>query len=118
MKCIKLGAVGFALKTAQLSQIVEIINQTIRSGAYIDEGSQSKVINHLQTKREVTFLDTLTFRDKETVALVEKGYSYKQMAEQLFVTTFTINYHLKNIYKKLGIHSKSELLSRIMEEGK
>ncbi len=118
MKCIKMGAVGFALKTAQLNQMVEIINQTIRSGAYIDEGSQSKVINHLQTKKEITFLDTLTFREKEIVSLVEKGYSYKQIAEQLFVTTFTINYHLKNIYKKLGIHSKSELLSRIMEEGK
>jgi DNA-binding CsgD family transcriptional regulator len=58
----------------------------------------------------------LSFREKEIVALVEKGYSYKQMSELLFVTTYAVNYHLKNIYKKLGIHSKSELLSRIMEE--
>jgi DNA-binding CsgD family transcriptional regulator len=34
------------------------------------------------------------------------------------VTTYTINYHLKNIYKKLNIHSKSELLSKIMDESK
>lgn len=118
MKCIKLGAVGFALKTAQLSNMIEVINQILRSGAYIDENSQSKVINHLQIKKDVSFLDILTFREREIVKLVEKGFSYKQMAEQLFVTTFTINYHLKNIYKKLGIHSKSELLSRLMEEVK
>lgn len=118
MKCIKLGAVGFALKTAQLSNMIEVINQILRSGAYIDENSQSKVINHLQIKKDVSFLDLLTFREREIVKLVQKGFSYKQMAEQLFVTTFTINYHLKNIYKKLGIHSKSELLSRLMEEVK
>ena len=40
------------------------------------------------------------------------------MSEMLFVTTYTINYHLKNIYKKLGIHSKSELLSKLMDEGR
>jgi DNA-binding NarL/FixJ family response regulator len=118
MKCFKLGAVGFALKNAQLSNMVEVVNQIQRTGAYIDENAQEKVIHHLQSKKEVGFLDKLTFREKEIVALVEKGYSYKQMAEHLFVTTFTINYHLKNIYKKLSIHSKSELLSRLVEESK
>jgi DNA-binding CsgD family transcriptional regulator len=63
-------------------------------------------------------LDKLTFREKEIVSLVEKGLSYKQMSEQLFLTTFTVNYHLKNIYKKLKIHSKSELLSKLIEERK
>jgi DNA-binding CsgD family transcriptional regulator len=40
------------------------------------------------------------------------------MSDALFVTTYTINYHLKNIYKKLNIHSKSALLSKIMDESK
>lgn len=116
INCIKHGASGFALKTAKLSDLIEIIQQTIKNGAFLDEKSISIVIKGLQNKKSQSFRDHLSFREKEIVALVEKGLSYKQMSEQLFVTTYAINYHLKNIYKKLSIHSKSELLSKIMEE--
>jgi DNA-binding NarL/FixJ family response regulator len=116
MNSIKIGAVGYALKSAQLSTLVDIIRQVSRLGAYIDQTLIEKVILSLQQKNKNSFLDVLTFREREIVSLVEKGHSYKQMSDQLFVTTYTINYHLKNIYKKLNIHSKSELLSRLMEE--
>ncbi len=118
INCIKLGAVGYALKTAQLNHIVDIIKQTNRAGGFIDEKAIVKIINNIQSKKEFGLTANLTFREKEIVALVEKGLSYKQMSEQLFVTTYTINYHLKNIYKKLNIHSKSELLTKIMEQSK
>jgi DNA-binding NarL/FixJ family response regulator len=116
MNSIKIGAVGYALKSAQLSTLVDIVRQVSRLGAYIDQTLIEKVVLSLQQKNKNSFLDVLTFREKEIVSLVEKGLSYKQMSDQLFVTTYTINYHLKNIYKKLNIHSKSELLSRLMEE--
>jgi DNA-binding NarL/FixJ family response regulator len=116
MNSIKIGAVGYALKSAQLSTLVDIIRQVSRLGAYIDQTLIEKVVLSLQQKNKNSFLDALTFREKEIVSLVEKGHSYKQMSNQLFVTTYTVNYHLKNIYKKLNIHSKSELLSRLMEE--
>jgi DNA-binding NarL/FixJ family response regulator len=116
MNSIKIGAVGYALKSAQLSTLVDIIRQVSRLGAYIDQTLIEKVVLSLQQKNKNNFLDALTFREKEIVSLVEKGLSYKQMSDQLYVTTYTINYHLKNIYKKLNIHSKSELLSRLMEE--
>jgi len=116
MNSIKIGAVGYALKSAQLSTLVDIIRQVSKLGAYIDQTLVEKVFLSLQQKNSNSLLDALTFREKEIVSLVEKGLSYKQMSDQLFVTTYTINYHLKNIYKKLNIHSKSELLSRLMDE--
>lgn len=116
MTSIKIGAVGYALKSAQLSSLVDVIKQVSKLGAYIDQTLIEKIVLSLQQKNRNSLLDTLTFREKEIVSLVEKGLSYKQMSDQLFVTTYTINYHLKNIYKKLNIHSKSELLSRLMEE--
>jgi DNA-binding NarL/FixJ family response regulator len=118
ISCLKQGASGYALKTAQLNHLIEIIHKTTKTGAFIDDMSIGKIIKNLQSKKESSFTDALTLREKEIVSLVEKGYSYKQMSESLFVTTFTINYHLKNIYKKLNIHSKSALLSKIMDEGK
>lgn len=118
MNCLKQGASGYALKTAQLNHLIEIINKTTKTGAFIDDMSISKVINSIQAKKESSFTDALTSREKEIVTLVGKGYNYKQMSESLYVTTYTINYHLKNIYKKLNIHSKSALLAKIMDEGK
>ena len=116
IQCLKLGASGYALKNAQLSHLLQIINQAIRSGSYIDELALTKLINNLQKITTSNINELITHREKEIVALVAKGCSYKQMSEKLFVTTFTINYHLKNIYKKLNINSKSQLLSKIMEE--
>ncbi len=116
MNCIRLGASGYALKSAKLSDLIEVIRQTMKTGAFLDEQSISTIIKGIQSKKSNSFRHLLSFREKEIVALVEKGFSYKQMSEHLFITTYAINYHLKNIYKKLGIHSKSELLSRIMEE--
>lgn len=116
LNSIKIGAVGYALKSAQLSTLVDIIRQVSKMGAYLDQTLVEKVVLGLQQKNNNSILDVLTFREKEIVSLVEKGLSYKQMSEQLYVTTYTINYHLKNIYKKLNIHSKSELLSKLMEE--
>jgi DNA-binding NarL/FixJ family response regulator len=118
INCIKMGAVGYAIKSAQLSNLVDIIRQVARLGAYLDQTIVEKLIHTLQAKSTSSMLDQLTFREKEIVSLVEKGLSYKQMSDQLFLTTFTVNYHLKNIYKKLKIHSKSELLSKLIEERK
>jgi DNA-binding NarL/FixJ family response regulator len=116
MTCIRLGASGYALKSAKLNDLIQVIKQTMKTGAFLDEQSISTFIKGIQSKKSHSFRHLLSFREKEIVALVEKGFSYKQMSEHLFITTYAINYHLKNIYKKLGIHSKSELLSRIMEE--
>ncbi|MEY4628630.1 MAG: hypothetical protein RLZZ595_956 [Bacteroidota bacterium] len=118
ISCIKMGAVGYALKSAQLGSLIDIIRQVSKVGAYIDQSILEKVIHSMQAKNNSSLLDNLTYREKEIVGLVEKGFSYKQMSDQLFVTTYTVNYHLKNIYKKLHIHSKSELLSKLMEERK
>lgn len=116
MESIRKGASGYALKTAQLSNLTQIIKQVRKSGAYLDEMVVEKIVNNIQISDKNEITDTLTIREKEIVDLVKKGLSYKQMSDLLFITTFTVNYHLKNIYKKLGIHSKSELLSMLMDK--
>jgi DNA-binding NarL/FixJ family response regulator len=118
IECLKLGASGYAIKNSNMGNLIDIINQTLRSGAYIDEMAAAKLVSSIHKNQSSSFKDILTSREIEIVELVKDGFSYKKMAETLFVTTYTINYHLKNIYKKLGIHSKSALLSKIMNEAK
>jgi DNA-binding CsgD family transcriptional regulator len=55
----------------------------------------------------------LTEREYELLHLLKEGHSYKAMADRLHLSVFTINHHLKKIYQKLNVSSKSELVSRL-----
>ena len=60
----------------------------------------------------VADLLALTPREEDVVALVTQGLSNKQVATELFLTVKTVEYHLRNIYTKLGVRSRHELRQR------
>ncbi len=54
----------------------------------------------------------LTKREKEILELLVKGFSYKEIAGKFFISVETLNSHIKNIYRKLNVHSRSELAAK------
>ncbi|MGI6569520.1 MAG: helix-turn-helix transcriptional regulator [Caldicoprobacterales bacterium] len=60
----------------------------------------------------------LTPREKEVAALLLKGYTLKQIAIDLDISTDTVKFHNKNLYKKLGISGRSQLFARLGNERK
>lgn len=60
--------------------------------------------------------NSLTERESEILRLIVKGKTYKAMGEELFVSENTVKFHVKNIYSKLDVHSKSELNKKIEDE--
>lgn len=79
--------------------------------AVIDERAR------FQTRcEEIAAQYNLSKRETEVFMLVARGHSAARMAEDLYVSTGTVNSHIKSIYRKMGIHSKQELLN-IVEEG-
>jgi len=103
------GATGYLLKSSSMAYISESLLQ-------IDEGGlpfSPTTIAHLVQPKSSNQDDahSLTKREWELVKILSDGYSNKVAADKLNVTYFTINQHLKNIYKKLNINSKSELIS-------
>ena len=54
-------------------------------------------------------------RENQIIEYLGQGATYKAIAEKLFVTTSTINFHIQNIYLKLDVNSKSEALKKIRE---
>jgi DNA-binding CsgD family transcriptional regulator len=54
----------------------------------------------------------LTSREREILNLLIRGYSYKEIAAVLFISVETLNSHIKNIYRKLDVHSRSELAAK------
>jgi DNA-binding NarL/FixJ family response regulator len=68
-----------------------------------------KVIANFRRKSFKLFSE----RENQILDYLSKGATYKVIADKLFVTTSTVNFHIQNIYLKLDVNSKSEALSKI-----
>ncbi len=71
-----------------------------------------KVINHFQSVKKKDEHSSLTDKEKEIVAGLVDGLSYKKIAEQNFISVETVRSHIKNIYKKLHVHCKTDVIKK------
>ena len=67
---------------------------------------------HQEDKNRNLDQSKLTEREKEILQLLIKGNSYKEIAGAIFISVETLNSHIKNIYRKLNVHSRSELAAK------
>ena len=73
----------------------------------------NKSTGTIQKRHDVTLAEVLSKREMEMIDYIKQGLSYKEIAQNLYITTFTVNHHMKKIYKKLQVSSKSELISKL-----
>jgi len=116
VQSLKSGASGFLIKNSKLMDIYSSIRDVYNSGACLSPQAAKKLIDHLKGNVSEQLAARLTKREMELVNLLKEGLSYKEMAKRMFVSVYTINHHLKNIYQKLGVESKSELISKILQK--
>jgi len=64
-----------------------------------------------------TAKQALTKRELEMVTLLSKGYRYKEIAAQLFISIETVRKHINNIYTKLQVQSRMEAVNKVFERG-
>jgi DNA-binding NarL/FixJ family response regulator len=113
IESIMKGASGYIIKTSRLMEIYHSIVDTINQGGTLSPRAAHLLIDHLSKDPLENVKDKLTKREYELLQLLKEGFTYKEMAEKLFVTVFTVNQHLKKVYQKLNVASKSELISKI-----
>jgi DNA-binding NarL/FixJ family response regulator len=116
VQSLKAGASGFLIKNSKLMDIYSSIRDVYNSGACLSPKAAKKLIDHLKANVSEQLAAKLTKREMELVNLLKEGLSYKEMAKRMYVSVYTINHHLKNIYQKLGVESKSELISKILQK--
>jgi DNA-binding NarL/FixJ family response regulator len=68
-------------------------------------------------KREVGAPEELTAREAQIATLVSQGEANREVAAQLFVTPNTVEYHLRKVFRKLGVSSRTQLARRILDHG-
>ncbi len=113
---IKAGANGYLLKKDSPQKILDSIEAVAKGESPMNGMIAAKVLDYFQQsqqKKSSLYESNLTEREKEILSLLIKGLSYKEIASNIFISIETLNSHIKNIYRKLNVHSRSELASRL-----
>lgn len=111
------GAEGYILKNTPPVQILSAIREIYEGGAPMTPSIASKVLKMFKNKPADNTSDefNLTEREKEILKWLVEGMSYKLIADTCFISIDTVSGHIKNIYKKLQVHSKSEAVAKAIK---
>lgn len=112
---IKAGANGYLLKKDSPQKILDSIIAVANGESPMNGLIATRVLQYFQGQKEkmMTIEESkLTEREKEILNLLMEGLSYKELSAKIFISTETLNSHIKNIYRKLNVHSRSELAAK------
>lgn len=111
---IKAGANGYLLKKDSPQKVLDSIQDVYDGKSSMNGIIARKVLEYFQRKPVVKTADdyNLTKREHEILALLMDGLSYKEIADKCFISVQTLNSHIKNIYTKLGVHSRAEVSAK------
>jgi DNA-binding NarL/FixJ family response regulator len=108
------GATGYLLKTAPPEQMFAAIRDIHAGGSPKSAEIARIVVSSFPNKKQNTeLLQSFTTREQEILHALAKGYSYKEIAAQLYISIETVRTYLRKIYEKLQVHSKVEALNKV-----
>ncbi|MDZ7625550.1 MAG: response regulator transcription factor [Ignavibacteriaceae bacterium] len=110
------GASGYLLKDLSADKIVSSINEVMNGGAPMNSHIAKKVLNMFRDQNIKSDGYDLSDREKEILSLLVDGLSKKHIAEKIFLSHHTVDSHIRNIYVKLEVHSRSSAITKAIKE--
>ncbi|MGX5820058.1 response regulator [Chitinophaga lutea] len=116
-EAIKAGADGYLLKKTPPEKLLEHIREAFEGGAPMTSSIARQVLQ-LFARQPSGKNDryNLSEREKEVLQLLVNGYSYKMIAADIFISIDTVRSHIKKIYEKLHVNSKSEAVAKAFRD--
>ncbi|MEW6193986.1 MAG: response regulator transcription factor [Bacteroidota bacterium] len=118
-EALSAGATGYLLKRTPPQKLIEAIKEVSEGGSPMSMQIARMVVksfNHIITKDKVK--DLLTDRENETLECLARGMRYQEIADNLFVSVDTVRTHIRKIYEKLHVHSKTEAVLKYLNNSK
>lgn len=113
-RALRAGASGYLLKRATPEMVLNAIRDVQQGGVPMSAEIARKVIGYFQTLPPAApEIEKLSPRELEILNLIAPGFSNKEIASRLGISIESIRWHLKNIYHKLHVHSRTEAASKI-----
>jgi DNA-binding NarL/FixJ family response regulator len=114
-EALKAGASGYLLKRTSREEIVEAIELVRDGGAPMSGGIARLVVESFRKPVERNASrERLSPREEEILGLLAKGYIAKEIADQLSISFFTVRFHIRKIYEKLHVRSKTEAILKYL----
>jgi DNA-binding NarL/FixJ family response regulator len=128
LRAIELGAAGYLLKESAATEIIEAIDNVLAGGAPLTPSVAAHLLRRLRQPvvnvaaattgvAAAAPIDMLTARERDVLLALARGYSYDEAAELLGISRHTVGHHVKHIYSKLAVNSKSEAVFEAMQAG-
>ncbi|WP_180104307.1 response regulator transcription factor [Acinetobacter sp. YH12108] len=120
LKAIKAGATGYVLKERDDTEVSLAIRSILRGGAPIDPFIAREILKQISSSEPSSSLEqivldpeqeSLTQREKEILSLVAQGLSNREIADELCVSRYTVESHIKHIYRKLSVNKRTKAVS-------
>jgi len=111
-KALCAGASGYLLKSTPINELSRHLLNLNNGGAPISPAIARMLINYFNPKKSQS---VLTLKEMQVVKGLVDGLSYKLIADRLQISVHTVNTHIKHIYKKLHVNSKSEVIAKSLK---
>jgi DNA-binding NarL/FixJ family response regulator len=109
-KALYAGASAYVSKRSSIQHVLEAVRTVHRGGSYMSPFIARKVFEYFAPRKKEE--ETLTPRQQQIVRALVDGDSYKMVADKFMISPNTVSDHIRTIYRKLHIHSKSELITK------
>ncbi len=120
LPALKAGAAGYVLKRAPDDSLVRAIREVYAGGTYLDPRVSGVLVDDVRRQAggvPADPYDTLTEREREVLVLLAQGKTYQEVAETLFISVKTVDFHRANLMRKLGLSNRAELVRFAIERG-
>ena len=117
LEAVRNGADGYILKKANRNKILEAIKQVYEGGGALTPSVARQVMAFLKPEKSVKDIPILTPREKEILWLITQGMINEKIAAELYISPETVRNHIRNIYDKLQVHSRSQVVAKAIREG-
>jgi DNA-binding NarL/FixJ family response regulator len=115
------GASGYLLKRTPKAQLLEAIREIYHGGAPMSRQIARKVVQYFheisqapKPAEPAPQVEGLTPREHEILANLAKGFTYKEIANQLNISNDTVRNHMRNIYEKLHVHTRTQAILKFL----
>jgi DNA-binding NarL/FixJ family response regulator len=117
-KALQAGASGYLLKRTPPAELLQAIAEVLRGGAPMTGEVARRVVESFRAPAHPGVADVeLSRREQEILDLLTQGYENKEICERLFIGIETVRTHLKHIYEKLHVRSRTEAVAKYLRSG-
>jgi DNA-binding NarL/FixJ family response regulator len=111
------GASGYLLKQTPPAELLQAIQEVHQGGSPMSSEIARKVVESFQ-KQEIASeeMSGLTEREEEVLSYLAKGFMYKEIAELLFISIDTVRSHIRHIYEKLQVKTRTEAILKYLNK--